>query len=65
MLITPFMELAKTTPNSPCLYRLKDDQWIAYSRGEVFEAALRLCAQWQADGIVAWCATLVIDGESP
>ena len=51
MLISPFLELAKAAPELPCLYRLKDDDWIAYSRGEVVEAAMRLCAQWKADGL--------------
>ncbi len=51
MLISPFLELAEAAPELPCLYRSKGDDWIAYSRGEVVEAALRLCAQWQADGL--------------
>ena len=51
MLISPFLELAKAAPELPCLYRLRDDDWIAYSRGEVVEAAMRLCAQWKADGL--------------
>jgi long-chain acyl-CoA synthetase len=51
MLITPFIELAKTTPNVPCLYRRKDEQWISYSRDDVVQAAMRLCAKWQADGL--------------
>jgi long-chain acyl-CoA synthetase len=51
MLITPFIELAKTTPNVPCLYREKDEQWISYSRDDVVQAAMRLCAKWQADGL--------------
>ena len=51
MLISPFLELAKAAPELPCLYRLKDDDWIAYSHSEVVEAAMRLCAQWKADGL--------------
>ena len=51
MLISPFLELAKAAPELPCLYRSKDDGWSVYSRGEVVEAAMRLCAQWKADGL--------------
>ena len=65
MLINPFMELAKRAPNAACLYRLKDDQWIAYSRGEVFEAALRLCAQWQTDGVLPGARLLLLMENRP
>ena len=44
MLISPFLELAKSEPELPCLYRLKDEKWISYSRDEVVQAATRLCA---------------------
>ena len=65
MLITPFMELAKTAPDAPCLYRLKNDQWIAYSRGEVLEAAFRLCAQWQADRVLPGARLLLLMENRP
>lgn len=65
MLITPFMELAKTVPDAPCLYRLKNDQWIAYSRGEVLEAAFRLCAQWQADRVLPGARLLLLMENRP
>ena len=51
MLISPFLKLAKAGPELPCLYRLKDEQWICYSRDDVVQAAMRLCAKWQADGL--------------
>ena len=51
MLISPFLKLAKAGPELPCLYRLKDEQWICYSRDDVLQAAMRLCAKWQADGL--------------
>ena len=65
MLITPFMELAKTAPDAPCLYRLKNDQWIAYSRGEVLEAVFRLCAQWQADRVLPGARLLLLMENRP
>ena len=65
MLITPCMELAKTAPDAPCLYRLKNDQWIAYSRGEVLEAAFRLCAQWQADRVLPGARLLLLMENRP
>jgi long-chain acyl-CoA synthetase len=51
MLIGPFLKLAKAGPELPCLYRLKDERWICYSRDDVVQAAMRLCAKWQADGL--------------
>jgi long-chain acyl-CoA synthetase len=59
------MELAKTVPDAPCLYRLKNDQWIAYSRGEVLEAAFRLCAQWQADRVLPGARLLLLMENRP
>ena len=60
MLISPFLELAKASPESPCLYCLQDDTWIAYSRGDVIEAAMRLCAQWKVDGLNAGDRLLIL-----
>jgi long-chain acyl-CoA synthetase len=59
------MELAKTAPDAPCLYRLKNDQWIAYSRGEVLEAVFRLCAQWQADRVLPGARLLLLMENRP
>ena len=65
MLISPFLELAKASPESPCLYRLQDDTWIAYSRGDVIEAAMRLCAQWKVDGLNAGDRLLILMENRP
>lgn len=65
MLISPFLELAKAAPELPCLYRLQNDTWIAYSRGEVVEAAMRLCAQWKVDGLNAGDRLLILMENRP
>ena len=65
MLISPFLELAKSEPELPCLYRLKDERWISYSRDEVVQAATRLCAQWQADGLQAGDRLLILMENRP
>ena len=65
MLISPFLELAKSGPELPCLYRLKDEKWISYSRDEVVQAATRLCAQWQTDGLQAGDRLLILMENRP
>ena len=65
MLISPFLELAKSEPELPCLYRLKDEKWISYSRDEVVQAATRLCAQWQTDGLQAGDRLLILMENRP
>jgi len=65
MLITPFMEFAKAAPEARCLYHLKNDQWIAYSRGEVLEAVFRLCAQWQVDRVLPGARLLLLMENRP
>ena len=65
MLVSPFLKLAKATPNAPCLYRQRDEEWVSYSRGEVVNAARRLCAQWKVDGLSAGDRLLILMENRP
>lgn len=65
MLVSPFLKLAKATPNTPCLYRQRDEEWVSYSRGEVVDAARRLCAQWKVDGLSAGDRLLILMENRP
>ena len=51
MLITGFLKSALSDPDAPCLHKYLNDIWLSYSRSEVVDAATRLCAQWQRDGV--------------
>ena len=65
MLLSPILQSIKEQPEAPCLFRLDDDKWTAFSRQDVLDAALRLCGQWRRDRLIPGDRILILMENRP